>query len=269
MIILSEEQYQEDRLWRVYLAECIRTRDFTHFTESRLDEGVKDVWRFIKELATRGALKIADLVKAFKNKYIFNIFKEFNFDPSLLGEAVKKVYELVKQVTHFLPNVIAKSIIGLGKKSLTDSQKSAIIDAVNKVDKWKRGLGKLGNLVFGLFILQAFLVAGLSGDVLFDFNADEPIDAFRGRLQVAEFFLGDNGDGTNKDGSVSSALEYLSLIVLGKTGIGAIFPYNELSNAAFLAISLVQYLAKELKLKISKDAKQTPEDIAAAEKAFA
>jgi len=115
-----------------------------------------------------------------------------------------------------------------------------------------RGKGKFGNALFACFLVWIWLQAGLTGDAIYDFDMAEPLDALRGRLTVAEFFLGDNGDGTNRNGDPVLALEYLGLIVSGKIGIGGILPYAEFSNAIFLTVSLTQYLAKEVGIQITK-----------------
>jgi hypothetical protein len=86
---------------------------------------------------------------------------------------------------------------------------------------------------------------------MYDFDIAEPLDALRGKLTVAEFFLGDNNDGTNRNGEPVLAIEYLGLIISGKLGIGGILPYAQFSNAIFLTVSLLQYLAKEAGLRIS------------------
>jgi hypothetical protein len=87
-------------------------------------------------------------------------------------------------------------------------------------------------------------------------------------LTVSQFFLGDNEDGTNRDGSVSLALEYLGLIIYGKMGVGGIIPYAQFSNATFLIASIIQYLAKEAGLRISKG-KSSDAELDKAQAAFA
>jgi hypothetical protein len=71
MIIYKSVQNPIDALYSKYLQECIRAKDFTFFKETELDEGIKEIWNFIKELATSAALKIDDLVRTLKNKKRF------------------------------------------------------------------------------------------------------------------------------------------------------------------------------------------------------
>jgi hypothetical protein len=251
MIIYKFEQNSIDILYSKYIRECIRTRDFTLFKEAELDEGIKEVWNFIKELATSAALKIGDLVRALKNKGIFSFFAALGFNPKRVAEAFKGVYEFIKKITHFIPGSIAK-LLQKGYDAIPPEQRKIIINGVNAVDKWVKSKGKFGNVLFACFLVWVWLQAGLIGDVAYDFDLAEPLDALRGRLTVAEFFLGDNGDGTNRNGDSVLAIEYLSLIISGKLGIGGILPYAQFSNALFLTVSLLQYLAKEIGLRISK-----------------
>jgi hypothetical protein len=269
MIIYKKTQKDPiETLYNRYIWECIRSKDFTIFKESELDEGVKEVWKFIKELATSATLKVGDLVKALKNKSIFTFFASLGFNPRKVAEAFKGVYELTKKITHFIPGSIAKAL-EKGWKNLPDETREKIIDGVKKADKFIKGMGKFGNVVFACFLVWIWLQAGLvGGDVAYDFDISEPLDALRGRLSVTKFFLGDNEDGTNKDGSVSLALEYLGLIIYGKMGIGGIIPYAQFSNATFLTISLIQYLAKEIGIKIQKGRNSTAE-LEKAQKSFA
>ena len=251
MIIYEFNQNPTEILYNKYIRECVRTRDFTLFIESELDESIKNVWNFIKELAASAALKIGDTVRALKNKNIFTFFASFDFNPKKIIEAFKGVYDLAKKIAHFIPGTIAK-ILQKGYNALTPKQREIIITGVTAVDKWVRSKGKFGNVLFSCFLIWIFIQAGLTGDVVYDFDISDPLDALRGRLTVSEFFLGDKGDGTNQNGDPVLALEYLSLIVTDKLGIGGILPYAKFTNAAFIAVSLLQYLAKEVGIQISK-----------------
>jgi hypothetical protein len=251
MIIFKENIDSDMILYKKYLSECIRTHDFTRFKESELDEGIKDIWNFIKEMASGFALKIGDLVRAFKNKDVFKFFASFNFSFKNIVEAFKRVYDFTKKIAHFIPGNIAKGLLK-GWKTLPEESRQKVIEGVKKADQFIKSLGKFGNVVFATFLIWVYLEAGITGDVSYDFTADEPINALRGKLTVTEFFLGDNEDGTNKDGSVSYALEYLGLIIAGKLGIGGILPYAQFSNGIFLAVSLIQYFAKEFRIKLNK-----------------
>jgi hypothetical protein len=265
MIIFKENIDPDIILYKKYLSECIRTQDFTRFKESELDEGIKDIWNFIKELATSAALKIGDLVRALKNKGIFTFFASLGFNPKKVADAFKGVYELLKKITHFVPGSIAK-IIQKGYDAIPPEQRKIIINGVNGIDKWVRSKGKFGNVMFACFLVWIWLQAGLVGDVAYDFDIAEPLDALRGKLTVSEFFLGDNGDGTNRNGDPVLALEYLGLIISGKLGIGGILPYAQFSNALFLTVSILQYLAKEVGIRITKG-KNTDTDLASAQAA--
>jgi hypothetical protein len=266
MIIFREELDSDTILYRKYLSECFRTKDFTRFREIELEEGIKDVWNFIKEMAANFALKAGDLVRAFKNKDIFKFFASFSFNFKNVAEAFKQVYNLIKELTHLIPQGTAKGLLKLGKKAIPADVQETIKNAVLRIDKFLKSKGKFGQVIFACFLIWVWLQAGLTGDASYDFDASEPIDAIRGKLSFAEFFLGDNGDGTNKDGSPSLALEYLGLIVLGKLGYGGILPYAEFSNGIFLAVSLIQYFAKEFRIKINKS-RNSDSDLASAEAA--
>lgn len=251
MIIYEYDKDPVDVIYKKYIYECIRTRDFTIFKENELDEGVKEVWNFIKELAASAALKVGDLVRALKNKGIFTFFAAFGFNPKKVAEAFKGVYEFVKKIAHFIPGTAAK-VMQKGYDAIRPEQKKAIISGINSLDKWVRSKGKFGNILFACFLVWVWLQAGLTGDLLYNFDLSEPINALRGKLTAAEFFLGDNGDGTNRNGDPVLALEYLGLVVSGRLGIGGILPYAQFSNALFLTVSLLQYLAKEAGIRITK-----------------
>jgi hypothetical protein len=254
-------------LYGKYIWECIRTKDFAVFRESELDEGVKEVWNFIKELASSAALKIGDLVRALKNKGIFTFFAALGFNPKKVAEAFKGVYDFVKKITHFIPGNIAK-VLQKGFKAIPVEQRKIIIDGINSVDKWVRSKGKFGNILFACFLVWVWIQAGLVGDISYDFDIAEPVDALRGKLTVSDFFLGDNKDGTNRNGSPVLALEYLGLIISGKLGVGGILPYAQFSNALFLTASILQYLAKEVGIRIAKG-RNSDTDLKKAADAFA
>ena len=251
MVIYKFSENSVDLLYKRYICECVRTRDFTLFRESELDEGIKEIWNFIKELATSAALKVTDLVRALKNKGIFTFFAALGFNPQKVAAAFKGVYDLVKKITHFIPGSIAK-LLQKGYDAIPPEQRKILINGINAADKWVRSQGKFGNVLFACFLVWVWLQAGLIGDITYDFDLAEPLDALRGRLSVAKFFLGDKGDGTNRNGEPVLALEYLGLIITDKLGVGGILPYAQFSNALFLTVSLLQYLAKEVGIRISK-----------------
>jgi len=267
IIIKNATDSRVEILYKKYLKECVYTKDFTRFRESELDEGVKEIWNFIKELASSAMLKIADLVRALKNKAIFTFFAALNFNPKNVVEAFKGVYDLAKKIAHFVPGSIAK-LLQKGYDAIPPEQRKIIIDGINAVDKWVKSKGKFGNIVFACFLVWIWLQAGLTGNLTYDFDIAEPLNALRGRLTVNQFFLGTNGNGTNKDGTPVLALEYLSLIISDKLGLGGILPYAQFSNGLFLTVSLIRYLAKEIGLHISKG-KNSDADIKKATMAFA
>jgi hypothetical protein len=252
MIIFKETVDPDMVLYKRYLSECIRTSDFTRFREAELDEGIKDVWEFIKEIAFNFRLKIGDLVRAFKNKDIFKFFASFQFSFKNIVEAFKQVYKLTKELTHLIPQKTAKGLLSLGRKALPPEVQTTVKNAVLKIDKFLKSKGRFGQTIFACFLVWVFIESSIVGDVAYDFDASDIINAFRGRLTFSEFCLGENGDGTNRDGTPSLALEYLGLIVLGKIGYGGILPYSQFSNGIFLAVSLIQYFAKEIGIKINK-----------------
>jgi hypothetical protein len=263
MIIFKETIDPHAALFKKYLTECLRTHDFTRFKESELEEGVKDIWNFIKEMASNFALKIGDLVRAFKNKEIFKFFASFNFSFKNIVEAFKQVYSIAKTISGFIPQKTAKLLLKV-KNNLPPDIQEALKNGVIKVDRFLKSKGRFGNIVFTCFMIWIFLNATIVGDVSYDFDASDIINAMNGKLTFERFFLGENGDFTNKDDSTSLGLEYLSLIILGKIGYGGILPYAQFSNGAFLSISLLQYLAQKLYLKISK-VKNSDKDMDAAQ----
>jgi len=267
LLFVEAEQDYSPRLYYEYLRVCRETNDFQRLNEARLSEGIKEVWNFIKEMAQKCAFKIKDLVQAFKNAEIFKFFASFKFNFKNIVEAFKHVYKLAKDISGFVPRKTAGILLKLKNKLPADVQEK-MKNGILKVDKFLKSKGKYGNVIFACFMIWVYLEAGLVGDVSYDFDAGDVIDAIRGKLTFAEFFLGDNGDFTNRDGSTSLAFEYLALIGLGKIGYGGILPYAQFSNGAFLAISLLQYLAKEFGARLSKG-KNTSGDIDAAQAVMA
>jgi len=251
MVVYESSRNKTDALYVKYIRECVRTREFTVFKESELDEGIKEVWNFIKELATSAALKIGDLARALKNKDIFTFFASFNFDPKKIGEAFKGVYELIKKVTQFIPGNVAK-ILQTGIDKLSPEHKKIIIDGVTSIDRWLKGRGKFGNAIFACFIIWLWFEKGLTGDIFYDFDMADPLGALSGKLAFANFFLGDNGNLTNKDGKPVKIIKYLGQIITKSIGLGLYLPFAKAGKVLFLATSLIKFLAKEAGISIGK-----------------
>ena len=268
MLRFAEAEHDCDpRLYHEYLKVCRETCDFQRLNEARLSEGIRQVWDFIKEMAQKFSYRIRDLVQAFKNAEIFKFFSSFKFNFRNVAEAFRLVYKLAKDISGFLPQKTAALLLK-AKNRLPAGVQDKIKNGILRIDRFLKSKGRLGYVIFSCFMIWIYLEAGLTGNVSYDFDAGDVIDAMRGRLTFAEFFLGDGGDFTNRDGSVSLALEYLALIGLGKIGYGGVLPYAQFSNGVFLAGSLLQYFAKEFGARITKG-KNTGDDMDAAQAAFA
>ena len=109
MIIYEIAQDNVDALYNKYIQECIRTRNFSVFKEAELDEGIKEIWNFIKELAQSAALKIGDLVRALKNKGIFAFFASLGFNPKKVAEAFRGGLRFYKKDHPFYSGVNCQS----------------------------------------------------------------------------------------------------------------------------------------------------------------
>jgi hypothetical protein len=240
-------------LYREYLSVCRETNDFRRFRESRLSEGVKDIWEFIKEIAVQAKARIKDIVNLFKNKSIFQFFSFSNFNLETLKKNLKAAYQAYVKIAHAIPNLAVKMVeLGLktdDPKILANREKrAAALRAVNNWIKEHKTALRVSSVIFAGILILIWLQVGLIGDLEYDVDFAEFFLAVQGKLTFIDFI-------TNHE----QGLKWVILAVMGTAGLnfgplamlGRIRPFLD-SKPAWLGFAVVKALADKVKMKIGK-----------------
>jgi hypothetical protein len=255
MLVFQEESAGvfNATLYHEYLSVCRETNDFQRVRESRLSEGIKDIWEFIKEIAVQAKARIKDLVNLFKNKSIFQFFSFSNFNLETLKKNLKLAYQAYVKIAHAIPDLAVKMVeLGLktnDPKVLANREKrAAALRAVNNWIKEHKTILRVSGIVFAGILILIWLQVGLTGDVEYDVDFTEFFLAIQGKLTFVDFI-------TNHE----QGLKWIILAVMGTVGLnfgplallGKIRPFLD-SKPAWLAFAVVKALADKVKMRIGK-----------------
>jgi hypothetical protein len=240
-------------LYHEYLAVCRETNDFQRVRESRLSEGIKDIWEFIKEIAVQAKARIKDIVNLFKNKAVFRFFSLSNFSLESLKKNLKLAYQAYVKIAHAIPDLAVK-MVELGLKTddpkvlASREKRAAALRAVNGWIKEHRTVLRVSGIIFAGILILIWFQVGLTGDVEYDVDFGEFFLAVQGKLTFVDFI-------TNHE----QGLKWIILAVMGTVGlnfgplalIGKIRPFLD-SKPAWLAFAVIKALADKVRMKIGK-----------------
>jgi len=257
MLVFHEEEALNDdfnsKLYLEYLAVCRKTNDFSHVRESKLSEGIKDVWEFIKAIAVHAKARIKDIVNMFKNKSIFKFFSLSNFNLETLKKNLKKAYQAYVNIAHALPNLVMK-LVELGLKTddpkvlASREKRKVLLQAVNEWIKEHKTILRVSGIIFAGILVLVWLQVGLTGDVQYDVDFSEFFLALAGKLTFVDFIM-------NRE----QGLKWIILAVIGTVGLnfgplallGKIKPVLD-GKAAWLGYAVIKALADKIKMRIGK-----------------
>jgi hypothetical protein len=255
MLVFHEEMAGTFKaaLYHEYLSVCRETNDFQRVRESRMSEGIKDIWEFIKEIAAQAKARIKDIVNLFKNKSIFQFFSFSNFNLETLKKNLKLAYQAYAKIAHAIPDLAVK-MVELGLKTddpkvlASREKRAAALRAVNIWIKEHKTVLRVSGIIFAGILILIWLQVGLTGDVQYDIDFAEFFQAVQGKLTFVDFI-------TNHE----QGLKWIILAVMGTVGlnfgplalIGKIKPFLD-SKPAWLAFAVIKALADKVRMKIGK-----------------
>jgi hypothetical protein len=252
-MLVFQESDSFNILYREYLRVCRETDDFRHLNESRLSEGIKDIWNFIKEIAAAAKARIKDIVNLFKNRAVFQYLSFSNFSIENLKKNLKLAYQAYVRIAHAIPDLAVK-LVELGLKTddpkiIADrAKRAAALKAVNIWIKEHKTILRISGIIFAGILILIWLQVGLTGDLNYDVDFAEFFLAVQGKLTFIDFI-------TNHE----QGLKWIILAVMGTVGlnfgplamIGKIKPFLD-SKPAWLAFAAIKALADKIKMRIGK-----------------
>jgi len=187
--------------------------------------------QFFKDLASQLKLKLADILRLFKDSRVVKFFSKFKWDFKKLWEFLQQGWSNAKELMKVIREYVENNKI---VKWTTDHLR-ALDDFLQSHPKTKRMLG------FGLAALLVYiwLTMAFSGDPAYDFDMSDVLNAFSGSYSFANIFGGANG------------VKLLMLFITGAV-LKAGFPWPGPQQIQF-AGSIIYSLAQRLRQKIQKE----------------
>jgi hypothetical protein len=197
--------------------------------ESRIDEGLMDYFKdkldFIKELASKFLMNVTDLLIAFKDKFIFDIFSKVGWSLKKLALLVRDGYKLYTE----LHKIIFKYLKEKGITKWTDNVIKELDDYLASHPFIKHASGIV---IAGFLIYQWTHLIAFTGDIDFDFDQTTLFQALGGNFSLMDLFGGESG---------LKLLAYIASNVLG----GITFPWTTVTEGSVLfAFSIIYTVAK-------------------------
>lgn len=189
----------------------------------------KELKEQITELGKQFGVGIADLVKAFKQKDIFALFKALGFN-------LKTLWKAVQQFTMLVPKGLIRVFQELEKTGALKALKAGTMKVDEVLQKYPL-LKKLAGLAVAGFLLWAWLSMSFVGNPDLDFDVTDIVRALKGSFTLTDLFLSESG------------FLLISLLATGLfTGIGVAWFGETLYNLLF---ALAYTGAKKLRLKFA------------------
>lgn len=212
---------------------------------------LKEKFNFIKDLAINLKLSLIDLLKVFKNKIVFNIFKALKWSMKTLFLKLKKGYEIYAK----LPLIISEFI---NKNDRITKWTDPLLKELSEFIHNHPVFSKIAGLGLGCLCLYIWLSMSFIGDPIGDFDLSFIYEAVIGKTTFYDIFSGSDG------------LALLSLFAVG-TFTGLTVPWDTIIKSSAqlsvlsgsvlnIVVGIFITLGKQAGVKIKEKVKYTKED---------
>ena len=203
--------------------------------EGRVNEGMFDKYKtqidFIKGIAANLKIGFKELLKMFKNKYVVSFFKAIKWSFATLFKILKQGHKAYQTVSDVIFGYLADNKVA----KWTQSKLDGLDEYLQTHPKTKRlaGLAVSGMLVY------IWLNMSFTGDIEYDMNFTDVIEALAGNFSIASIFAGPEG---------------IKLLTLFATGMlfGLSFPWIGATSVHMIGgvLTALNNKFKVIKLKI-------------------
>lgn len=222
-INIKEYNYQYQ-----YNQFLLYTEDFHKLNEISLPSTVKKKIDFIKEISDKVGMSFKEAVNFFRDSRVYKFFTTIHWSFKRLYDIVKRGFKAYQTIIGLIPKYIADSNVGKWSE-----------DKLRALDKWLQNNPKikaLGGVAVSGILIFIWLNMSFTGDITYDMNFDDVIEALSGNYSLSDLFAGEEG------------LKMLMLLITGGA-LGLSFPWAGATSHHFIGGVLVS-LAKKLNKKI-------------------
>ena len=177
-----------DQWIRDYINENIFT-DKIKSMKSALTGGLSKLFNeikmFIEKVGDELKLGVTEIVKAFKERSVFNMLKSFGF-------MFKKMLKCISMFTNLIRKGIFKIFDEMSKTKTFQKIRSGAIKIDEVLDKYPL-LKKLTGLAVAGLLLWMWLNMTFIGDLDYDFNFSDIVAAISGSFSIEQIFFSSSG----------------------------------------------------------------------------
>lgn len=159
--------------------------DIKNLLQGALVKVFKDLKGVINIISNDLKIGINEVVKAFKERSVFNILKSFGF-------MITKMLKSLNELTKFIRNGILDIFKEMSKSRIIQKLKSGAIKIDELLDRYPL-LKKVTGLALAGLLLWMWLNMTFIGDLDYDFNFSDIILALTGKFTINELFFSPSG----------------------------------------------------------------------------
>jgi hypothetical protein len=198
---------------------------------SNITGKLKSKISFIKDLATKLAMNIGELIEIFKNKNVFSLFQGMKWSLKVLFDNIKRGFDIYNKIIAIIPDFYAES--KMGKWTTEGLAKLDVFLSKHPYIKKVTGMALAALLVYIWFNMT------FTGDPRYDFGMAALLAAIYGSYSLHEILGGTEGP---------------KLLMLFATGlIGISFPWPGAGSILFI-MGIIGTLAYYNRVKIKNAA---------------
>jgi len=203
-----------------YYARMTKTAsDALVFREARIRLAFAPI-TFVLDIAKTIGTSVKSVVKLLKDRVVLKLFNKVGWSFDKLYRAVKEGIKDLKEVSKSIYAYVKENGISM-----------SVLKAGLWIEDWMDKYPNFKRYGVGLMILAAWFVMSFTGDLSYDFDLSEVVDAFAGNLSLAAFI-------TSPEGA-----KFMVLIAMGWVGAGVMLPGSALSQFVVAVINtLLQYV---------------------------
>lgn len=139
----------------------------------------------IAQIAKEKGLQIKDIAMAFASKNVFSLLKGFKFNFSLILKSLKEAAALIN-----------KGILGVFRHLENTGVVNALRKGTMKIDEVLNKyplLKRVGGIVLAGLLLYMWMNMSYVGDISYDFDTDDIVNALLGKFDLTDLFLSAGG----------------------------------------------------------------------------
>lgn len=212
----------------------------------KVGELISNAKKSVGDLLDTTSLKTKDLIKAFKNKEIFNVLKKFGFN-------IKKMLKAVKSAQKLVNGGLGKVFKELHNTKIFQKIHKGVITIDEVLEKYPI-LKKIGGIAVAGLLLWIWLNMSFTGASLdYDIDQSALLDALAGNYSLADLF-------TSPAGLKTIAFLALGLSGVSVTGYLGSTAYNLTMSIIYTALRKSSFKDGSVLHKIKKHAFNLAED---------